>query len=264
MGTRYPFLCDYVKKSLLKTPSLGKTREERDDMILRGGLTIRTKIDPRSQELAQRNVSKVVGPTDPVISTMNMIEPGTGLIVAMAQSRPVKGYDEKLGETDWNLSVEPEMGGAQGYQAGSTFKLFTLAAALQKGIPINKTFNARSPMAFGGRSYQACTGPEKIHGQYTVSNSAGGSTTIDMTTAAEKSVNTYFLQLELATGMCPVVKMAEAMGVKIGRPIGDPPVDLVKKFQYIPSFTLGTAEVSPMSVAEAYATVAARGKHCNP
>ena len=85
-----------------------------------------------------------------------------------------------------------------------------------------------------------------------------------MTTAAEKSVNTYFLQLELATGMCPVVKMAEAMGVKIGRPIGDPPVDLVKKFQYIPSFTLGTAEVSPMSVAEAYATVAARGKHCNP
>ena len=88
--------------------------------------------------------------------------------------------------------------------------------------------------------------------------------TINMTTAAEKSVHTYFLQLALATGMCPVVKMAEAMGVKIGRPIGDPPVDLVKKFQYIPSFTLGTAEVSPMSVAEAYATVAARGKHCNP
>ena len=121
VGTRYPFLCDYVKKSLLKTPSLGKTREEREDLILRGGLTVRTKIDPKSQELAQRNVSKVVGPTDPVISTMNMMEPGTGLIVAMAQSRPVKGYNVKEGETDWNLSVEPEMGGAQGYQAGSTF-----------------------------------------------------------------------------------------------------------------------------------------------
>jgi membrane peptidoglycan carboxypeptidase len=264
LGTRYPFLCDYVYRSLLETPSLGKTVEDRKNMVKRGGLTIQTEIDPKSMDLAQENVSDVVGPKDPIISTMNMIQPGTGLIIAMAQSRPVKGYDTKKGETDWNLSVEPEMGGIQGYQAGSTFKLFTLAAALEKGIPINKKFNARSPMEFGGRYYQACTGREKVYGKYRVSNSVGHSTTIGMTEAAEYSVNTYFVQLELATGMCRVTKMAKKMGVKVGHAIGQPPVDIVEKYQYIPSFTLGTVEVSPLSMAEAYATVAARGIHCNP
>ena len=265
VGTRYPFLCDYVYKSLLKTPSLGKTAEDRENMVKRGGLTIQTEIDPKSMDLAQKNVSDVVGPRDPIISTMNMIQPGTGLIVAMVQSRPDMGNNKKKGETYWNLSVEPEMGGIQGYQAGSTFKIFTLAAALEKGIPINKKFNARSPMEFGGRSFQSCRGREKVYGRYTVRNSvAGYSGVMNMTRASEGSVNTYFLQLELATGMCRVTKMAEKMGVKVGHPIGQPPVDIVDYYQDKPSFTLGTVEVSPLSMAEAYATVAARGIHCDP
>ncbi|HWH99435.1 MAG TPA: transglycosylase domain-containing protein [Propionibacteriaceae bacterium] len=265
VGTRYPFLCDYVKKSLLKTPSLGKTIEDRQNMIFRGGLTIQTKIDPKSMDLAQKNVNNVVGPKDPVISTMNMIQPGTGLIVAMAQSRPVMGSNKKKGETYWNLSVEPEMGGIQGYQAGSTFKLFTLAAALEKGIPINKKFNAASPMEFGGKSFQTCKGRDKVYGRYTVRNSvAGYSGVMDMPRAAQGSVNTYFLQLELATGMCQVTNMAKKLGVKVGHPIGQPKVDIVKAYQHFPSFTLGTVEVSPLSMAEAYATVAARGIHCKP
>jgi membrane peptidoglycan carboxypeptidase len=85
-----------------------------------------------------------------------------------------------------------------------------------------------------------------------------------MMEAAQFSVNTYFIQLELATGMCRVTKMAERTGVKVGARIGQPPVDIVKEFQNKPSFTLGTVEVSPLSMAEAYATFAARGIHCDP
>jgi membrane peptidoglycan carboxypeptidase len=96
--------------------------------------------------------------------------------------------------------------------------------------------------------------------KYRVTNSVGHSRTIDMTEAAEFSVNTYFVQLELAAGLCNVTKMAEKVGVKLGTRDRD----LVDYYQSIPSFTLGSVEVSPLSMAEAYATFAARGVHCSP
>ncbi len=258
VGTRYPFLCDYVLRSLWNTPSLGKTLAERKNMVNRGGLTIQTAIDPKIQDLAQKRVSAVVGAKDPVISTMNMIQPGTGQIIAMAQSRPVMG--SKKGQTYWNLAVDPAMGGIQGYQAGSTFKAFTMAAALDKGIPISKKFNARSPFNFSGRSYESCEGRNRVYGSWNVRNSVGHSKTIGMIEAAEYSVNTYFVQLELAAGMCRVTKMTKKLGVKLGTEGRD----LVDYYQDKPSFTLGTVEVSPLSMAEAYATFAARGVHCSP
>ena len=160
-GTDYPFLCDYVYRSLEQTPSLGDTVEERRaDAIKRGGLVVKTKIDPKTQDRTQKAVSKVVGPTDPVISAMDMIEPGTGLIVAMAQSRPVMGDDAEKGQTYWNYSVTPEMGGAQGFQAGSTFKAFTAAAALEEGIPLSKRYNAARTMDFSGARFETCDGPQ--------------------------------------------------------------------------------------------------------
>jgi membrane peptidoglycan carboxypeptidase len=260
VGTRYPFLCDYVRRTLLRTDSLGKTVEERQNMLNRGGLVIKTAIDPKAQDIAQKRVSAVVGPKDALISTMNMIQPGTGLIVAMAQSRPVMGSNAKRGQTYWNLAVDPSMGGAQGYQAGSTFKAFTIAAALQKGIPISKRFDARQHMNYGGRRFDTCHGQRHVYGSWQVSNSTGKNGVMDMYRAAAFSVNNYFVQLELATGMCKVTKMAKNLGVKVGTQGRD----LVDYYQDKPSFTLGSVEVSPLSMAEAYATFAARGIHCKP
>ncbi len=260
VGTEYPFLCDYVRRTLLKTESLGATVEDRANMINRGGLTIQTAIDPKTQDIAQQKVSDVVGPTDPLISTMNMIQPGTGLIVAMAQSRPVMGSNTKKGETYWNLAADPSMGGIQGYQAGSTFKAFTAAAALEQGTTLSQRYNARASMNYKDRGYDTCDGRSRVLGNWRVGNSTGKNGVMDMYRAAAYSVNNYFVQLELDTGMCPVVQMAQKLGVKLG----STDRDIVDYYQRIPSFTLGSVEVSPLSMAEAYATFAAGGVHCSP
>jgi membrane peptidoglycan carboxypeptidase len=259
VSTRFPFLCDYVRRSLLQTPSLGKTVEDREKMIKRGGLVIRTAIDPETQMTAQRAVSSMVSPTDPLISTMNMIQPGTGLIVAMAQSRPVMGTDTKKGETYFNYSATQSMGGGLGYQAGSTFKAFTAAAALEKGIPIKKQYNAKEKMNFSKKTFNSCERRTKIAGKWNVKNSTGRNGKMTMATAAAWSVNTYFVQLELDTGMCAVTRMAQKLGAESS--VESTPIS---SFHDKPSFTLGTVEVSPMSMAEAYATFASGGIHCEP
>jgi len=259
VGTRYPFLCDYVRRSLLATPSLGSTVDEREKTIDRGGLTIYTKIDPKAQDAAQKAVSSMVGPTDPLISTMDMIEPGTGLIVAMAQSRPVMGSDAKKGQTYFNYSATQSMGGGQGFQAGSTFKAFTAAAAFDKGIPIAKKYDAKKTVNYGGKPFDSCERRTEVTGSWKVSNSTGVNGEMDMSKAAGWSVNNYFVPLELDTGMCAVTRMAATVGAQSS--VASEPIS---SYDDKPSFTLGTVDVAPMSMAEAYATFASGGIRCNP
>ncbi|MGO1973508.1 MAG: transglycosylase domain-containing protein [Propionibacteriaceae bacterium] len=256
VGSQYAFLCDYVRHTLLQNKSLGKTREDREKMLKRGGLTIKTQIDSETQDAAEKAINEHIDPKDPAIGVMSMVEPGTGLILAMAQSRPDMG--KKKGETFYNYAVSAELGGAEGYQAGSTFKVFTAAAALEKGIPLSKRYNATSPMNFSGQTFQSCEGPFNV-GDWKVSNSTNTNGNMDMRRGTAMSVNTYYVQLEQDAGLCNTVKMAEKAGIELASD-----VDMVDTYQYVPSFTLGSAEVTPLSVAEAYATFAARGVHCNP
>ena len=86
-----------------------------------------------------------------MISTMNMIQPGTGLIVAMAQSRPVMGNDGKKGETYWNLSVEPGDGRHPGLPGRLDLQGVHRGGCLEKGIPLSKKYNATLSMNFGGK-----------------------------------------------------------------------------------------------------------------
>ena len=253
-STDYPFICDYVKRTVLQMPSLGTTEAQREQALMRGGLTIRTAIDPKTQDSVQQAVSAAVGPQDPVIAAMDMVEPGTGRIIAMAQSRPVMG--SKKGQTYWNYSAPREMGGAQGFQAGSTFKAFTAAAALEKGIPLSKRYEVRADTDFTGRPFESCDG-QVLTTRFPVHSSTTGNQ--DMYTAAENSTNSYFVQLALEVGMCDVTKMAEKVGVE-----SNTPTEPISSYDDKPAFTLGTAEVSPLSVANAYATFASGGIHCDP
>ena len=65
-----------------------------------------------------------------------MVEPGTGEVRALSQSRPM-GADRAKGQTYLNYVVPTEYGDANGFQAGSTFKAFVLAAAIKQGIPLS-------------------------------------------------------------------------------------------------------------------------------
>ena len=256
ISSKYPFVCNYVYQSLLSSPNLGKTRAEREKLVKRGGLEIHTLIDPKAQDSAQEAVSNWVGPTDPVLGGVATIQPGTGLIMAMAQSRPEMGT--KSGQTYYNYLAPLGLGGFGGFQAGSTFKAYTLAAALEHGIPISKHYYAGSPMDFTGETFQGCKGKVRS-GPFSVSNSTGHSGTMGLRAAAAYSVNTYFVQLERDAGLCNVTKMAKKTGVELASG-----KDIVKEYGSIPSFTLGTAYVTPLSMASSYATFAARGVHCDP
>lgn len=254
-SSRYPFLCDYVEKTLLNTPSLGKDKQTRKNLLYRGGLTIQTMIDPKTQDAAEKAVTNYVNPKDPVIATVNLIQPGTGLIIAMAQNRPQMGT--KPGQTYYNYNVSRSMGGAEGYQAGSTFKAFTMAAALEAGITPYRRYNSPAKMDFTGRYFTSCSGRFRSS-EFPVKN-VSPSGRFNMLQAAQYSVNTYFVQLAEDVSLCAATKMADRVGVELA--MGG---TLQAKYNEIPSFTLGTAEVTPLSMAEAYATFAARGKHCEP
>lgn len=264
VGTRYPFMCDYVVKSLLLNPALGATVEDRKDTVYRGGLIVKTQIDPAAMDAAQTAVSNRAKATDPAIATMVEVQPGTGLILAMAQSRPVMGNNADAGETYYNYAVSAAMGGAEGFQAGSTFKAFTIAAALDRGIPIVKKLPGTNNMQFKDRTFRTCdeAGNDiafKFTQNYPVPNSAGSYAELDMKVAAQHSVNTYFVGLEALAGICQSARMAEAVGVQLAN--GQ---SMIKNYSYIPSFTLGVAEVTPLSMAVGYATFAARGVRCDP
>lgn len=265
ISTKYPFMCQYVVNSLLQNPALGATQDDRRNTIYRGGLVVQTAIDPGAMDVAQNAVSSHVGPTDPVISTMVEVQPGTGLILAMAQSRPVMGTNAAAGETFYNYAVSSAMGGAEGYQAGSTFKAFTVAAALDKGIPVVKKLAGTSPLPLQNMTFQTCDPSgnatsfkftQKFNQQNEFNQSMG---VLDMRQAAAKSVNTYFVQLEALAGICQAARMATLAGAQMANG-----KDMVQEYSYIPSFTLGVAEVTPLSMADAYATFAARGVHCDP
>jgi membrane peptidoglycan carboxypeptidase len=260
IGTKYPFLCDYIHKSLLKTPSLGKTKQDRENKLNRGGLTIKTKIDPKAQDKAQEAVSNFIDAKDPVISTMSMIQPSTGLILGMAQNRPKMGSHANKGETYYNYAVPQAMGGSPGgFQSGSTFKAITIAAALEKGIKPSKKYNATDPLNMSGKSFKTCKGHFRPP-HYIVHNSTGHNGVMNMRKGTKWSVNTYFIQLEKTVGICRVAKMADKLGVRLanGKKIAD------SKYASAPSLTLGVANIAPMSLAEAYATFANRGVRCDP
>ncbi|MET8570444.1 transglycosylase domain-containing protein [Streptomyces sp. NPDC004783] len=248
------FFCDYVRAVFLSDPVFGKTKEDRAKVWNQGGLTIRTTLDPLAQESVQESIRSHVNKSDDVATAATIVEPGTGRIVAMGQSRPY-GVDVKQHETTINLSVDGNVGGGAGYQPGSTFKPIVAAAAIEGGMPATKSYSSPYKMDYP-TPVAVCDG--KTWNEPGVELTNENETEVgpyDMKEATAKSVNTYYVQMISDIGVCPVTKMAEKMGVQ--RANG-------KKLEQTPSIALGVTEVSPLTMASAYATFASRGMYCTP
>ena len=265
-SSEFQNLCSVVESILLKMPSLGPDVESRRKAVTRGGLTIQTEIDPRTQRAAQQAVSDYIYPTDPAIGLMVMIEPGTGLIKGLAQSRPNIGNNP--GETYLNYAMEREIGNTSGFFGGSTYKVFTLAAAIAKGFPTSRTYDAPKVKDWQGETFVNCEGPFVFRNgskkEWKVTN-AGGGGDFDMYSGTKSSVNNFFVALEQDVGICDTIRMAETLGLKIQyakKSNGESMT--INDVAWQPSFTLGAAESSPISLANAYATLAARGMRCDP
>jgi membrane peptidoglycan carboxypeptidase len=245
-----PFFCDYVREHLLRDDALGDTARERQRTLNTRGLIISTTLDLRMQRAAVRSVRRHVHPTDQAIGGLAMVVPGTGAVRALAQSRPM-GRDRSRGETFLNYVVPPEYGDSRGFQAGSTFKVFVLSAAVSQGIPLRTRIHAPGRITLPVNRFSGCDGRLRSTEVWRPQNSTG-SGTFDLITGTRQSVNTFYAQLELRTGLCEPFRLAKRMGVELGHP----------DRHQVPAFTLGVVETNPLSMAEAYATFAARGVHC--
>ncbi|MFE2291964.1 transglycosylase domain-containing protein [Streptomyces sp. NPDC059452] len=250
------FFCDYVRKTILTDPAFGKTEEDRSKLWNLGGLTIRTTLDPRAQQAANDAATAKVSKADKFAASVVQVQPGSGKILSMGQSRPY-GLDQKQNETVLNLAVSNKMGGSTyGFQVGSTFKPFTAAAALEKGISPAQTFSSGWKLSLPESSFRTCDGAPAGNKPWDLQNELESEKgTWDMTSALGKSINTYFALLEQKAGLCETLTMAK----KVGYERGDG-----KEILERPAVTLGSVDSTPLSMASAYATFANRGTYCTP
>jgi membrane peptidoglycan carboxypeptidase len=255
------FFCDYFRRWWDTQRQFGTTVAERERALNEGGYTIVTSLDPKIQAAAQQQALSVYGYDSPRALPMAVVQPGTGRVQAIAVNRHYSLDANPTGETYPNTvnQLVAGGGGVNGYPAGSTFKLFTMLAALSAGHPLNTTFNAQSPYVTRWRASGdgSCDGhwcpvdadPGWMDGQRTMWGGYG------------RSVNTYFVWLEEQVGAVNVVDMAERLGITF-RARGD--AAMAGSADAWGAFTLGVTDTTPLDLANAYATVAAGGVYCAP
>jgi penicillin-binding protein 1A len=200
--------------------------------VRQGGLKVYTTIDPRLQRLANKAIRDILPYKNDPASAIVSVEPGTGAIRAMTAVVRKSG-------NQFNLVAQSAR------QAGSTFKSFVLASAIERGIDPDSTYYTSAPFTCSIGPW--CQTPWQVH---TYDNSYRGSMSITSGTLA--SDNAVYAQLTLDVGPRYVWQMAHRLGVHLSP---DKPVA---------SIGLGSLAVSPLDMAAAYATFAAMGTYAKP
>ncbi|QTX06156.1 transglycosylase domain-containing protein [Agromyces archimandritae] len=262
------FFCDYVTW-VIRNNYDDPATEDVDEglrMLQRGGLQIDTTLDLELQTRADQAMAENVPSSDPrfdVGSVAVSVQPGTGKVLAMSVNKHYTNSDEQAQDPNFtgvNYATDYAYGGSGGFQPGSTFKVFTLAEWLNEGHSLTETFNG-SRRAFTSFP-DSCNGTWRgdpwnpLNDDSNVANNA-----VD---ATKYSVNSAFAAMAQMTDLCKIKQTAEAFGVKRadGNPLGTPKSNPDQVFG--PSDIIGTQEVSPLSMAAAFAGIANDGVTCSP
>ena len=258
-----PYFIDYVKRLITYDPrfeAVGETITDRTNRLFQGGLRIYTTVDMDQQVAAEEAVRSVLPNESDPSASLVAIEPETGHVRALVGGRDWFAARKEDPYAKLNLAIlaEPNLGCTKiqgtkecanrapgtGRQAGSAFKPFALAAAIENGVPLSKTYKAQPCMDFPG----ADNG-----GLWHVCNyeSSDFGSELSLLEATVNSVNVVYAQLILEIGEQEVVDVAADMGINI-------------PLLAVPSAALGTNVVNPLGMASAYATFATNGVHHPP
>ena len=277
-----PYFCDYVLHLLLNNPAYGADATEREKKIFRGGLTIKTTLDPKAQKAAQDQVNASAGSNaDKWGAALVSVEPKTGKITNMAQNTswfPGKGkFDSQI-----NFSVDQyddqgnDLNGLGGAQPGSTMKPFTFAEWLEEGKSMNTIVNAsqrRYPQDFPWRN--TCSTPtvgwyDSSNGTDDLQNAEEGyyrnMTVLD---GLKNSINTATFASASQVDLCGIQKVVDAVGLHGGLPVRDKETNAIVDANPKVTMTtlgnlLGSTQTAPLTMASAFATFANDGKYCAP
>jgi penicillin-binding protein 1A len=229
---REPYFFGYVRDRLIEVYGAEQVRS--------GGLRVYTTIKPRYQRLAEKAISDTMNRSTDPAGALISISPRTGAIRAMTAVIPNRPKNE------FNLVSQARR------QPGSTFKTFVLAAAVEMGINPDSTYYVSAPFTYKVHPAGNCDDGSWwcVH---TYANDYYGWSSIRSATI--RSDNAVYAQLTLDVGAERVAETARKMGVRS---------PLSVRGAYVPSIGLGSVAVSPLDLASAYATLAARGVYAEP
>ena len=255
------FFCDYALEYLARA---GISKQD----IARNGYLIRTTLDPKVQNSVKQAINNVASPTlDSVASVMSVIRPGkdSHRVLAMGDNRSY-GLKLEAGQT-----VQPQPFTLVGDGAGSIFKVFTSAAALELGMGINALLDV--PPTFAGAGLGESNTPGCPPKTWCVKNAGGYRSPLSMTDALALSPNTAFAKLIQQVGVGRAVDMAVRLGLRSYaepgsareyQPKSDESLAEFITRQNIGSFTLGPFEVNALELSNVAATLASGGRWCPP
>ncbi|MEW1955410.1 transglycosylase domain-containing protein [Terrabacter sp. NPDC080008] len=254
----YPYFCSFIINWLEDQPALGPTRQARRDLLFRGGLTVQTTLDPAVEKDANKALRAVAPENNGlgVAAAAYVTQPGTGNLLALGQDTAY-GTSASAGQTEVNYAVDTAYGGSRGFQFGSTAKAFSLVTAMEQGLGTHASIDAPAAGPSQAATFSRSQFPQPCglyNAWHVYNDTAWGGGTMPLMEATAQSTNTAFVALASKIGVCAIHKTMTAFGMHdaSGAPIGTFP----------PQVVLGAQQVSPQTLANAYAALAAGGVLC--